>query len=460
MRRAALALTLTLLGAALGQPLPAPAWGDSVYPQLGQAGLDVTHYDVTLRVARPGTRTLQGEVTLTVRAVKALPLLSLDYLGAAVTGVTWDGGAVPHERTPEKLLVRRPLAAGQTARVTVRFDGVTGEVPDPSLPGALGWQAVPGPGGGVNFAYSEPDGTRAFLPVNDHPADPATFTLRVTVPPGVTAAASGVQTGVQPVVGGRTFTFEQRQPIPPYALALHLGSLERVDQSAVVSGGKQVALRDYFPPGIPPAVRAPYARTGEILRVLGEWFGPYPFETYGSVVVTPPLPALETATLSTMPVTSSSVRVIVHEAAHQWFGNSVVLGDWADTWLNEGFATYAELVWAQSQGEDGQAMVQGWYARLQARGTRPLVARAADDLFDGSAYARGALALHAVRVTVGDAAFKSFLHIYVRQQAGQPTRTADLLRLVRAQLGQPAEAVLRRWIESPALPPLPGLQTP
>ncbi|MFC6662240.1 hypothetical protein [Deinococcus multiflagellatus] len=183
-------LALALLGGALGQGALAPAvptaWGDRIYPQLGQAGLDVTHYDVALRVPQPGTRTLQAEVTLTVQATRPLPLLSLDYLGPAVQGVTWNGAAVRYERAAGKLLIRRALAPGTPARVTVRLAGPAGRVPDPDLPVDLGWQALPGQGTqpGVNFTFSEPDGTRAFLPVNDHPGDPAAFTLRVTVPRG------------------------------------------------------------------------------------------------------------------------------------------------------------------------------------------------------------------------------------------------------------------------------------
>ncbi|PTA66659.1 M1 family metallopeptidase [Deinococcus arcticus] len=454
-------LALALLGSALGGAAQAPvlpaAWGDRIYPRLGQAGLDVTHYDVALRVPQPGTRTLQAEVTLSAQATRPLPLLSLDYLGPAVQGVTWNGAAVPFERAGEKLLIRRALTPGTTARVTVRLSGPAGRVPDPDLPVDLGWQALPGQGAqpGVNFSFSEPDGTRAFLPVNDHPADPATFTLRVTVPQGVTAAASGVHTRVQDTPQGRTFTFEQREAIPTYALSVHVGPLERVDRPAVQVAGKTVQVRDYFPPGIPPNIRAPYERTGEILRVLGEWFGPYPFAVYGSAVVRPALPALETATLSTMPVTSSNVRVIVHEAAHQWFGNSVPLGDWSDTWLNEGFATYAELLWVQAQGEGEAAVVQRWRDSVQSGPTRPLVARTAAELFDRSAYLRGALALHALRAEVGDGPFRTFLQTYARERAGQPTRTADLLALARRVLGPDAEGVLRAWVESPGLPPLP-----
>ncbi|THF68267.1 M1 family metallopeptidase [Deinococcus sp. Arct2-2] len=452
--------------------LPAPRTiGDSIFPSLGQAGLDVLNYDLSLTVVRPGTPQLQGEVTLTLTATQPLSQIRLDFVGPTVSAVRWNGRPVVFrtDSAAQKLLVAlpKPLLPGTQATLTVSYAGTPGIVRDPdfTFPVDLGWQSVPAAGtgadvAGANFALSEPNGTHSFLPSNDHPSDKATFTTRITVPAGFTAAASGVQvsqTGTQN--GPQTFVFSQAQPIPTYALGIHVNKFQRVDSPGVPVGvgGAPVQRRDYFPPGTFFQAKGAYARTDEMLRVLSGWFGPYPFGAYGVAIVTPQLPALETATLTTMPLTSSREPVALHELAHQWFGNDITPADWSDVWLNEGFATYAELLWAQSDGQDGQAMAARWWATLNQFGTRPLVARRAEQLFDTSAYRRGALALHALRVAVGDAQFRAFLQAYVARSSGGTVRTDDLVTLARALTGPIGEAALRLWIESPTLPPLPKL---
>lgn len=149
--------------------------------------------------------------------------------------------------------------------------------------------------------------------------------------------------------------------------------------------------------------------------------------------------------------------MIVHETAHQWFGDRVVLGDGADVWPNEGLATDAELLWLESQAESAATVAAAWYGRAQTRPTRPLVATHESRLFDLTAYQRGALALHTVRAAVGDDALRRWLRTYVACFAGQAVRTADLLALTRQDLDPVAETALRVWIESPTLPALPVL---
>lgn len=473
MRRPLLSLlALALLTAAPvpaqpASPPTAETLRDPIFPGLGQTGLDVRHYDLHLTVTEPGTREVRGVVTLTLASTRPLAQVRLDFLGPGVEAVRWEGRAVPFrvDEQVAKLTVTppAPLRPGTTARLTVEYAGTPGELEDPDFPTPLllGWQGVPAEGerAGATFVLSEPNGTHTFLPSNDHPSDKATFTTRVTVPRGYVAAASGVETRRVDGAGASTFTFTQREPIATYALGVFVDRFLRVDGAAVPVGvgGRAVARRDYFPPGTPGTVRDAYRRTDEALRVLSEWFGPYPFGAYGVAVVTPRLPALETATLSTMPLNMSTERTAVHETAHQWFGNAVSPATWPDVWLSEGMAAYAELLWTEHLGGDGQAYAARWHANLTRAGTRPLVATRTGELFDLTTYQRGALTFHALRAEIGDAAFRAFLRAYVtRFSAGPGTvSTPAFLAFVRERAGAGAEGTVRRWVEHSGLPPLP-----
>lgn len=441
-------------GPVLGGSAQGQSVGDSVFPALGQRGLDVQHYDLHLTVPRPGDAELSGDVTLTVGTRETLTRVVLDLLDLRVSAAQWNGQPVRWVQREQKVEVTlpRPLHPGETGRLRLRYAGTGTRSGSADLPLRSGWQTAPG----LSYALSEPDGTRGFLPCNDHPSDPATFTVRVTVPAGASAAASGLFTAQTERGGLRTLTFTQREPVPTYALGLIVGDLQRRHEPEVRLGLQTVQRRDVYAAGLPVGTAVPAGETARMLRVLTEWFGPYPGEVYGVALLPVRQLALETAGLTTLPAASNRERVRLHELAHQWFGNRVTLADWGDSWLNEGFATYAELLWAESQGEDGQPLAAEWYARLLALPPRPLRATHQSELFDASAYFRGALALHALRLEVGDAAFRGWLRTYVATFTGRPVSAAALLTLVRTELGPDAEQTLRVWTESRELPPLPG----
>ena len=428
-------------------------YGDSIYPLLGDAGLDVTHYDLSI-TSDPRRDAIAGRAELSITALRDLSQISLDFAGPKVLGVKLGSGAVRHVQVGEKLLILppAPVASGTAFTVTVAYNGTPALHLDPSTGGGLrlGWITQ----AGGSYVLSEPDGAHTFFPCNDVPADGASYSLHLDVPAGFTAVASGVQTR-QVTASGRTRTdFELTQPIPTYALTVHVGKLELETQAGPAGTGIQI--RNAFPVGTPDSVKATFAQTPAMIGFLAEWFGPYPYPVYGvAVSADPQIPALETATLSTFPSRPEQPTTALHELAHQWFGNSLRLGDWSDIWLNEGFATYAELLWAQSQGQSAAPLLERWYARLARVPARGLPATQSLQLFDSSSYFRGALALHALRLNVGDGRFRRILADYVGRFAGRSVRTADFLGVAQQIGGQTALDAMRPWLVGPQLPPFP-----
>jgi aminopeptidase N len=202
-----------------------------------------------------------------------------------------------------------------------------------------------------------------------------------------------------------------------------------------------------------------------MLRYFSRLFGPYPFEAYGAMLLPGQFgAALETQTLSTFQedITDEppGESIVAHELAHQWFGNAVTPTRWRDIWLNEGFATYAELMWVNRTRP--RAALDRAYAEILTCGVRYISTAPGrpplGDLFNGSVYLRGAATLHALRLRVGDSTFFRILRAWVvGHQYGNAT-TAQFIALAQEMSGQNLDRFTTKWLytaEAPAT--LPGV---
>jgi aminopeptidase N len=230
-----------------------------------------------------------------------------------------------------------------------------------------------------------------------------------------------------------------------------------------------VPLRNFYPAGSKAALRRPFARQGEMLDFYSQTFGPYPFEVYGSLVIDTDVgSALEDQTLSLFGMdmldpgnVQETELTVAHELSHQWFGDSISVGDWGDIWLNEGFATYAEGLWIEHT--EGAAALNDWVRKIYrdvvdaGNDMVPPGSPPADDLFNLGVYDRGGLTLHALRLKLGDKVFFDLLHTYYDRFKGGNARTNDFIAVAEEISGQDLQTFFDGWLYADQLPPIPAL---
>ena len=440
-----------------------PGLNDSLYPDFGNGGYDVSHYTLDITVNDVSTSDLTAVTIVEAKATQDLNSFNLDFIGFEISAVTLDEQQAGFERAGQELTITpaNPIANAASFTLEIHYSGSPERMQSRALPFQTGWVTFDG----GSFVLSEPDGSASFFPVNDHPLDKATYTFRVTVPEPFEVAANGVLTETINHGDAITFVFETRDPMASYLATINIDEFD-VETTQSTAG---IPIRNYYAAGLPDDVRKPFARQGEMLDYFSELFGPYPFEVYGALVMDTEFgAALENQTLSIFGMDMIDVGdvqgtevTVAHELAHQWFGDSVSVADWSDIWLNEGFATYAEGLWLEHTL--GRLVLDEWLKGLYADVTRypeyfpPPGDPSADDLFNGGVYIRGGLALHALRLKVGDENFFEILRTYHGRFKGGNAGTEDFITIAEEVFEKEMDEFFDVWLHDQKMPPLPEL---
>lgn len=454
----ATALTVVLAGPAMaGQWVQGSLGaGDPYFPRAGNGGYQVENYDLRVRYD-PDTRALVGDARIRMVATADLGSFSLDLRGLDVRAVEVgrEAASFTHRKAEGELVVRpRPRPrAGEAFVVRVLYGGTTGQPVDST--GALyGWVSTPD---GALVA-NEPEAASTWYPVNDIPSDKATYTFRVDVPEGKTAIANGDLVSQRTVKGRTTYIWRADDPMASYLSTASIGDYDITRQTG--PGGLPILNAvDRDLAGADRAVtEQSLARQPEMVSFFEGIFGPYPFTSFGAIVDDDSVDyALET---QTRPVYSevADEGTVAHELAHQWYGNSVTLRTWDDIWLNEGFATYSEWLWAEHRGgATPQQQFDTAYARPASSSLWQVEVGdpGAADLFAGAVYTRGAMALQALRNAIGDEDFFAVLTAWAAENRNGNVSTRDLVALSERISGQDLDALFDTWIYSTGKPSTP-----
>ncbi|MER5428902.1 M1 family metallopeptidase [Streptomyces sp. NPDC002588] len=441
--------------AASSAPAPGAAGiGDTYFPRLGNGGFDARHYDLGLAYD-PDTDRLDGRTTITARATQNLSSFDLDLQKLEVTRVEVDGRRAQFTRDGDEIRVTPSgtLRKGRTFEVTVTYGGIPEPLNGPIVFGSdYGWMKT---ADGV-FVACEPNAASTWFPSSDHPSDKATYDIRIKAPKGLTAVSNGRLVSAYDK-GASTYThWRESKPMATYLATATIGTFDV--KTGTTPGGTPiyVAIDPVLTNGNSVDV---YGVTAAATDYWSQVFGPYPFEETGAIVDDMPQAGFSLEVQS-KPVYSAvrNETTIVHELAHQWFGDSVSVAHWKDIWLNEGFATYAQWLWAEHQGTRSahDSFLAGYDSRPGTSSFWQTVVGdpQRDTMFASAVYQRGAMTLQMLRERIGDTAFFRLLPTWTKLHRYGNADTDDFIRLAEKISGQQLDDLFQTWLFTTGKPSL------
>jgi aminopeptidase N len=430
-----------------------PAVIDEYLPKNGNPGYSVSRYELDLQY-KVSTNRLTGSATITAVTTTQLQQLTLDLSSAlTVSKVSVNGKrAAQFSCSRGKLRVRlaSKLAAGAALSIVVRYGG--SPRPIRSLWGDVGFEEL---SDGVLVA-GQPNGAASWFPCNDHPSAKAAFHIQISTDSQYRVVANGKLLSRRQRASQTVWSYEQPEPTSTYLVTLQIG-----DYVAKRLSSAPVPIHAALPARLRRDFDHDFARQPDMMKLFVELFGPYPLASGYTVVVTDdPLDIpLEAQGISIFGAnhcdgSRSSERLIAHELAHQWFGNSVTVRQWRDIWLHEGFACYAEWLWSEHSGGPAAAELANYfYSQLREKPLDLLLADpGARDMFDDRVYKRGALTLQALREQLGDENFFALLKDWTARHRHGTVVTDDFTGLAATYAEESLRPLWDAWLYSSEVP--------
>lgn len=428
---------------------------DPYLPGSGNFGYRVSRYELDLEYKVAANR-LAGSATITAATLAALRTFSLDLSDALTVSKVTVNGRRPQgfSRSKGKLDITLGdvLPAGAALHIAVRYGGNPRPIRTPW--GEVGFEELTN---GVLVA-GQPNGATSWFPCDDHPSSKASYRIQVSTDSPYRAIANGELLSRRVRAGMTTWTYELPEPTSTYLATLQIG-----DYSVHPLPKSGVPMQAALPERLKSNFDHDFAKQSQMMKLFEKLFGPYPLAGGYTVVVTDdeleiPLEAQGISIFGANHCdgTGSSERLIAHELAHQWFGNSVTARRWRDIWLHEGFACYAEWLWSEAAGgRSTEQWARHYHDRLRNSPQDLLLADPGPkDMFDDRVYKRGALTLHALRAALGDKKFFELLRDWAARYRHATVVTDDFTGLAAQYAEVSLRPLWQEWLYSTAVPEL------
>lgn len=407
-----------------------------------------------------GRESVQAVCRTEVRAFSDLRSLPFDAVDLKFSRVLVDGNAARFKVSKDKIEVRLAgrLSAGETATVEFHY-------------------SVRRPKSGLHFvkdpvqlwSQSQPEDARFWFPCHDSPHQKATSELLAVVPEGFRAVSNGVLVEERREKGKATYHWRMSRPHAIYLISLAVGRFSELREE-----WDGIPVTYYCERGREAEARRGFAKTPKAMAFFSEATGVrYPYEKYAQVAVAEYPGGMENTTCTTQTdaillderaaLDIDLDLLVAHELAHQWFGDLVTCRDWPHAWLNEGFATYFEILFQEHDKGRDEADYElylnahAYFDEDARRYRRPIVCQTYKDpwvLFDRHLYEKGAWVLHMLRHELGDAAWRASIKHYLGKHADGGVETSDLAAAIEETTGKNVRPFFDQWVFKTGYPTL------
>ena len=368
-----------------------------------------------------------------------------------IARVTLGRTPLAYDRPGDSLVIRlaRPVAFDDTVRVTVEYRGRVAQGH-----GLYFYPAEPGRRGRQVYSGGGTDGNPNWFPTYAGPEDKATWDVVATVPADLTVVSNGRLVADRPAPGRmHTVHWAQQRPASTYLVSLVAAPLVKL-----ADRWRGVPLAYYVAPGDTARGRAVFGMTRDVLETYARLLGAsFPWAKYAQVTVAEYFGGMENVSATTMADWLPDRRaeldqpwyrhvLIPHEAAHNWFGNYVTAANWANYWLNEGFAQFmVGEYWRARQGDAAaeERYLDDYRQYLDTDGRRrmPLAALSSNNI-----YPKGSLVLRMLRLELGEKRFWAGVRRYLERHAFGNATSADLARAVLEATGENLSWFFAQWV--------------
>ncbi|WP_188112987.1 M1 family metallopeptidase [Mycobacterium simiae] len=426
---------------------------DPYLPQNGNFGYWVSRYELDLQY-KVAINRLSGTALITAVTLIELQEFSLDLSDALkASKILVNGKRVAHfahRNGKLRITLAAKLATGAALSVVVHYNGAPRPVK--TLWGDVGFEELTD---GALVA-GQPNGAASWFPCNDHPSAKAAFHIRISTESRYRVIANGKLVSRRARASQTVWTYEQPEPTSTYLMTVQIGGYEMTRLART-----PVPIRAALPRRLRAKFDHDFARQPQMMTLFIELFGRYPLANGYTVVITAdPLDIpLEAQGISIFGAnhcdgTRASERLVAHELAHQWFGNSVTARQWRDIWLHEGFASYAEWLWSeQSGGPSADELAGQHHEQLRAQPQDLLLTDPGPRLmFDDRVYKRGALTLHALRRRLGDEKFFALLRDWTERYRHGTAVTGDFTGLAANYSEESLRPLWDAWLYNTEVP--------